>query len=213
MTEQSTASPEYEPKSGLYEWLDAEYPYNFVCACDGTTFSFGSDGSGNPRLLITTETGGRFAATFDALPEPAIARWVTLAITRGLDDTERREFYEATMNELSAAKLKVQKDDIESTSFAAPVVRPENGELQDYLDHPEVEWPPLVLIEKFSNERVIRLTADAKNKRVTIINETNEASLAMSYKQAKLLAIGFTVYGGGRMQPEEIEKVFEGLLL
>lgn len=185
----------------------------------GSVLAFGDGGLGDMGIVYAREHGGMFETGTLVLyhnQEPALIGWLLATVAQGMDRDELNAFHADLMARIAAAELSVRPAPFHHESFGAPywggmAARDLAAMLHDpSLYQPSTAWNDAHSLD--DTRPGIRMRAELAVREVEITDEFAETRFTLSYTQAIAMAVGLTVYDRGRLRPEIMKQVYDGLI-
>lgn len=191
----------------------------YVCRTDEAVMAFGDAFLGDTGMLYARQTAHGVdmqKVIFYHNQEPAIVAWLLATVAQGMSEEERVALHDELMAQLESAEAEVRPPAYHHESFGVQYqgeasARSLRLACADPSLHPMTYWWQDAATMDASRP-AIRTDALANSRQIRIVDEFEERSFVLPYADAVTMAIGLTVYDRGRIRPDVIKQVYDGLL-
>jgi hypothetical protein len=211
--------PERRSLDDVLEAIDHDSNIGYACRDDESVMAFGGAFIGDTGILYAQRTEAGVEMQQIVLyhnQEPALVAWLLASITQGMTSEERVALHDELMTRIAQAETEVRPPEYHHESFATQYWGEESARLLHFAcvepdRHPKTHWWHDAATMDASRPS-IRMDMLADSGEIRITDEFEERSFVISYASAMRMAIGLTVYDRGRIRPDIIKQVYDGLL-
>ena len=209
---------EFRTLDDILEAIDRDTAIGYTCRSDDGVIAFGDVFLGDTGIFYARETDAGVETHEIVLyhnQEPALVAWLLATVAQGMTPEDRAAFHEELMTQIACAETEVKPPAYHHETFGTTYWGEESARLLRLActepdRHPATHWWHDAATMDDSRPS-IRTDILASTKQVRITDEFEESSFEISYTDAVNIAIGLTVYDRGRIRPEVIKQVYDGL--